>query len=153
MRCFGLEGYSTPCDVGRGRGVLGSPMFLQFRTPVNGHGIVMVGNEGASGIPLISRAVSPPLSHPVGYPDVPQHTSSAVPSPGVLANEIVNQMGDVIQQVTQKVVQNIITQLSPSVSTPLTNAFASPTNANMSSSSSHRKLKDASEERALTLCL
>ena len=82
MRCFGLEGYSTPCDVGRGRGVLGSPMFLQFRTPVNGHGIVMVGNEGASGIPLISRAVSPPLSHPVGYPDEPQHTSSAVPSTG-----------------------------------------------------------------------
>ena len=96
--------------------------------------------------------MSPPLSHPVGYPDEPQHTSSAVPSTGVLANEIVNQMGDVIQHITQKVVQNIITQLSPSVSTPLTNAFASPTNADMSSSNmfdashvqlvSHRKLKD-----------
>ena len=63
---FGWEGYSTPCGVGRGRGVLGSPMFLQFGTPVNGRGIVMGGNEGTSGIPLISRAVSPPLSHPVG---------------------------------------------------------------------------------------
>ena len=80
---------------------------------------------------MINRAVSPPLSHPVGNPDEPQHTSSAIPSPEALANEIVNQMGDVIQHVTQKVVQNIITQLSPSVSTPLTNAFTSPTNAGL----------------------
>ena len=82
----------------------------------------------------------------------PQCTSSALPSPEALANEIVNQMGDVIQHVTQKVVQNIITQLSPSVSTPLTNAIASPTNADVSSSNmldashvqlvSHRKFKD-----------
>ena len=40
------EGYSPPRAVGRGRGVLGSPMFLQFGTPVNGRGIVLGGNEG-----------------------------------------------------------------------------------------------------------
>ena len=146
------EGYSPPRAVGRGRGVLGSPMFLQFGTPVNGRGIVLGGNEVSPGFPLIGRDVSPPPSHPVGNSHEPQRTSSALPSPEALANEIVNQMGDVIQHVTQKVVQNIITQLSPSVSTPLTNAIASPTNADVSSSNmldashvqlvSHRKLKD-----------
>ncbi|CAL8342260.1 unnamed protein product [Arctogadus glacialis] len=104
-------------------------MFLQFETPVNGRGIVMGGNEGTPGFPLIGRDVSSPLSHPVGNSHEPQHTSSALPSPEALANEIVNQMGDVIQHVTQKIVQSIITQLSPSVSNPSTNAFTSPTNA------------------------
>ena len=45
---FGREGYSTPHGVGRGRGVLGSPMVLQFGTPVNRRGIVMGENEGTS---------------------------------------------------------------------------------------------------------
>ena len=102
------EGNSTPRGLGRGRGVLSSPMFLQFETPVHRRGIVLGGSEGTPWFPLISREVSPPLSHPVGISNEPQHTSSAAPSPVALVNEIVNQMGD--QHVTQKVVQNIITQ-------------------------------------------
>ena len=43
---FSQEGYGALRAVGRGGGVLGSPMFLQFGTPVNGRGIVLGGNEG-----------------------------------------------------------------------------------------------------------
>ena len=56
---FGREGYSTPRGVGRGRGVLGSPMFLQFGTPVNGRGIVMGGKLGYIRDPFESVGLCP----------------------------------------------------------------------------------------------
>jgi len=129
--------------------MLGSSM---FETPVGGRGIVMGDSQGTPGFTLASRDVAPSLSPSVGILHEPRYASTAIPSPDALATEIANQMGDVLQQVSQKVVQNIMTQLSPSISAPLTNTATSPVNVDMSTSNvlgashmqlvSHRKLKD-----------
>ncbi|XP_029953390.1 uncharacterized protein LOC115392874 [Salarias fasciatus] len=142
--------FDTPLNVGRGRGMLHTPVHLQFGTPAQGRGIT-VGDSHRPGLPPVSGDFNPSLSRPVGVSHESSDTTPMIPSPNVLATEIVSQMGDVIQQVSQRVVQDIMTQLNPPTSTPLSNAASSSSHgvppSAMSDAShvqlvSHRKLKD-----------
>lgn len=145
MMSFIREDISTPLGVGRGRGVLCSPRSLQFETPAHGRGMVMGNSDVTPGLPTAGRGVAPPSSRPMGISHESQHTSSTVHDSNALANEIASQMGDVIQQVSQKVVQNVMTRLSPLASTPLTNTDVSTSNMLDTSHVqlvAHRKLKD-----------
>lgn len=144
-------GFDTPLSVGRGRGMLNSPMFLRFDTPAQGRGITVGDSQRMPGLPSVSRDFTPPLNRPVGVSQEPNDISPMIPSPNVLATEIISQMGDVIQQVSQKVVHELMTHLSPSASTPLSNAASSSPHAVSSSAMSdashvqlvsHRTLKD-----------
>lgn len=142
------EGSSTPNVVGRGRGLLCSPLRLRYDTPVSGRGFVRGDSQGIPG-PQSSEGVVVPPPSPVSHTS--QNNSSPSPNPDTIATEIVSQMGDVIQLVGQRVAQSILTQLSPSASTPLPAPTATPFHAVSSTSAvdaapvqfvSHRKLKD-----------
>lgn len=142
------EGSSTPNVVGRGRGLLCSPLRLRYDTPVSGRGFVWGDSQGIPGPQSSEGVVVPPPSH---VSHTSQNNSSPSPNPDTIATEIVSQMGDVIQLVGQRVAQSILTQLSPSASTPLPAPTATPFHAVSSTSAvdaapvqfvSHRKLKD-----------
>lgn len=91
----------------------------------------MGDSQCAPGTPVASGGVAP-LSHSVGISHGSHSLCSPTSSPDTLAADIVSQMGEVIQQVSQQVAQNIISHLSPSVITPLANAAFSPANTAIS---------------------
>ena len=127
------EDISTPRGFGRGRGMLillcSCSWKILFTT-----WYFYGDSQVTPGFPSINRDVASPLSRPVYISHESRHNSSTISSNDALATEIFYQMGDAIQQFSQKVVQNIIAQLSPSVSNPLTNGATSPSNADLSTS-------------------
>lgn len=56
------EGSSTPNVVGRGRGLLCSPLRLRYDTPVSGRGFVRGDSQGIPGPQSSEGVVVPPLA-------------------------------------------------------------------------------------------
>ncbi|XP_049337508.1 uncharacterized protein LOC125802979 [Astyanax mexicanus] len=150
MMSFAQENMHTPIStsVGRGRGVLGIPMMLQFESPVQGGGTDVGGGQVPVGLPLVSENRNPPQHFNTAAAPSPQVDSSPSLNPLVQSSDLVSQMSDVIKRIGQELAGSIITHLSP----PHAGHIASHSTPNVSHTQSldnsqvqlvsHRKVKD-----------